>query len=50
MNFFLSQGADEFYKGEIAELLVKDIQDAGGIITTQDMANYRSATFSATQG
>jgi len=34
-------GADEFYKGEIAELLVKDIQDAGGIISTDDMANYR---------
>ncbi|OMJ29155.1 Gamma-glutamyltranspeptidase 1 [Smittium culicis] len=34
-------GADEFYKGETTKSMVKAIQDAGGIITLQDFANYK---------
>ncbi|XP_078682135.1 glutathione hydrolase 1 proenzyme-like [Branchiostoma floridae x Branchiostoma belcheri] len=34
-------GADAFYTGEIARNLAKDIQDAGGIITEQDLRDYQ---------
>ncbi|XP_066267537.1 glutathione hydrolase 1 proenzyme-like isoform X1 [Branchiostoma lanceolatum] len=35
-------GADSFYTGEIAKNLVKDIQDADGIITEQDLRDYQA--------
>ena len=34
-------GAKEFYEGETAVELVRDIQAAGGIITLSDLADYR---------
>ena len=34
-------GVDEFYSGETAKNLVNDIQNAGGIITLDDLKNYR---------
>ncbi|XP_066271464.1 glutathione hydrolase 1 proenzyme-like [Branchiostoma lanceolatum] len=34
-------GADAFYAGEIARNLVKEIQENGGIITEQDLLDYR---------
>ena len=37
-------GVDEFYSGETARKLVKDIQDAGGIITLDDLKSYRYLT------
>lgn len=33
-------GGDAFYKGPIAKVLANDIQEAGGIITEQDLENY----------
>ena len=35
-----ANGADGFYKGEVAKRLVAGIQAAGGIITLNDLANY----------
>ena len=43
----LIKGGDEFYKGDIAKKLVDDIQKSGGIITMEDMKNYRSVQSSA---
>lgn len=36
----LIYGKDEFYKGETAKILVKFIQDNGGIITLEDLEKY----------
>lgn len=36
------RGADGFYKGEVARRLVADLQANGGIITLNDLANYRA--------
>ncbi len=35
-------GQDEFYKGQTAIMLVKRVKEAGGIITTDDLANYKA--------
>jgi gamma-glutamyltranspeptidase/glutathione hydrolase len=34
-------GAADFYRGEIARTLVADMQKNGGILTAEDLANYR---------
>ena len=34
-------GAADFYRGETAHMLVADIQSNGGIVTLDDLANYR---------
>ncbi|SFO40793.1 gamma-glutamyltranspeptidase / glutathione hydrolase [Algoriphagus ornithinivorans] len=36
-------GKDEFYKGETAQILVKHMQNLGGIITEEDLASYEAA-------
>ncbi|CAL2082914.1 Glutathione hydrolase proenzyme [Tenacibaculum sp. 190524A05c] len=35
-------GRDEFYKGETAKKLAQFLQDNGGIITEEDLANYQA--------
>ena len=35
------RGAREFYEGETADLLVAEMQRGGGLITKQDLANYK---------
>ena len=41
LETLLEKGSDAFYRGEIGEKLVKDIQDAGGIITMEDLNQYK---------
>ena len=36
-------GADAFYKGEIADLIARDMAANGGLITKEDLAGYRPA-------
>ncbi|KAB0546988.1 gamma-glutamyltransferase [Pseudomonas argentinensis] len=37
-----ANGPDEFYKGQTADLLVAQMQRDGGLITKQDLADYRA--------
>jgi gamma-glutamyltranspeptidase/glutathione hydrolase len=41
LEMLAKQGHDGFYRGELAERLVKGVQAAGGIWTQQDLASYR---------
>jgi gamma-glutamyltranspeptidase/glutathione hydrolase len=36
-------GPDAFYKGEIAKLIVKEMERNGGLITLEDLSNYQIA-------
>ena len=38
----LKKGKDEFYKGKIAQKLVKFLQQKGGLISMQDLADYKA--------
>ena len=40
LRVIAEKGADGFYKGEIAEKIVAEVQKRGGVITLEDMANY----------
>ena len=44
------RGADGFYKGEVAQKLVRDIQANGGIITLNDLANYEAKVRTPVRG
>ena len=41
LRLIAEQGADAFYKGEIADSLVAEMQRGGGIISKEDLASYR---------
>lgn len=36
-----AHGRDGFYKGEVADKIVAEMEEGGGIITLQDLANYK---------
>jgi gamma-glutamyltranspeptidase/glutathione hydrolase len=37
-----AEGPDGFYKGEVAEKIATSVQEAGGSMTVEDLANYRA--------
>ena len=41
LRMIAQQGPDAFYKGDIAELIAKDMAANGGLITTEDLAKYK---------
>ncbi|XP_010782357.1 gamma-glutamyltranspeptidase 1-like, partial [Notothenia coriiceps] len=47
LEMIANQGADAFYNGKIAEDLIRDIQEAGGTVTVQDLASYRATVTDA---
>lgn len=42
MKLIANQGAAGFYKGKTAEQIVKAVNDAGGLMSLQDMAEYQA--------
>lgn len=40
LELISDQGADVFYTGILADKIVKEIQDHGGIVTKQDLADF----------
>ena len=41
LEIIANQGVEAFYTGVLADKIVKEIQDRGGIITKQDLADYQ---------
>uniref|UniRef100_A0A8D8V6R5 Gamma-glutamyltranspeptidase 1 n=1 Tax=Cacopsylla melanoneura TaxID=428564 RepID=A0A8D8V6R5_9HEMI len=41
LQIIANEGGNALHNGSLTEAFVKDIQDAGGIITVEDMKNYR---------
>ncbi|CAF1420449.1 unnamed protein product [Rotaria sordida] len=41
LEIIAEQGVDAFYMGVLADKIIKEIQDRGGIITKQDLADYQ---------
>jgi len=42
LDLIAKQGADVFYKGQLADSLVKYMEENGGIITKADLQNYKA--------
>lgn len=40
LQMISDNGADAFYKGEVAEAMVKAVKESGGILSMEDLANY----------
>lgn len=40
LTMIRDNGSDAFYKGEMAEAMVKAVQETGGVLTMEDLANY----------
>jgi gamma-glutamyltranspeptidase len=50
LQAIMEEGSDALYKGERAAQLARDIQDAGGIITKEDIENYHATLRSPVVG
>lgn len=42
LKLIAKDGPDAFYKGPIADMIVKDMEANGGIISKEDLANYKA--------
>ncbi len=42
LRLFAEGGADAFYKGEVAEAMIAEIQKQGGVMTQSDLDNYKA--------
>ena len=42
LRYIGANGSDVFYKGDLAERIVDDLTDRGGLITREDMARYEA--------
>ena len=42
-------GPEDFYRGELARMIVADVQDGGGLLGLDDLANYRVQVLEAGQ-
>lgn len=47
LQMIANDGADVFYTGKIADDLIRDIQEAGGGLTAQDLASYKATVTDA---
>jgi gamma-glutamyltranspeptidase/glutathione hydrolase len=50
LSLIAEQGPEAFYRGEIAEQLVAEMQSGGGLITAKDLAAYRANVRQAVHG
>ncbi len=50
LTLIAEQGPDAFYKGPIADLIVKDMEANGGIITKEDLAHYEAVVRTPVRG
>ncbi|XP_074601598.1 scoloptoxin SSD14-like isoform X2 [Brevipalpus obovatus] len=46
-EYLAEKGAEDFYTGELAKKIVKEIKDAEGIITLKDLENYKPLIYEA---
>lgn len=44
------EGSEVFYKGELAQKIVDEVQKQGGILTMEDMANYEATIIKPSEG
>ena len=42
LKLIAEEGPDAFYNGELADLIAKDMEKHGGLITKEDLANYQA--------
>ena len=50
LKLISEKGSDGFYRGEVAEKIAKAVQDAGGVMTVNDLGNYRAKLRKPTSG
>lgn len=49
-SLIAENGIDIFYKGEIAQKIVDDVQKHGGILTLEDLSNYKPTVVKPVEG
>ena len=50
LGIIAKEGKDGFYKGDVAQAIVDAVQEAGGILTLEDLENYQVNEYEPVQG